>query len=107
MDETIKLLKPLRREDIFSKSIDESEEIMLYDSRHGLLQVLNKTAFEIWELCDGTHTIGDIVGLFVDKYRKNPDEISHDVLYVLQQFQEVKLLKVPLPIPRIKPHRED
>jgi len=107
MDEKIKLLKPLRREGIFSKLIDEAEEIMLYAPQYGLLQVLNKTGYEIWELCDGKHTIGDIVGLFVDKYRRNPDEISHDVLYVLQQFQEVKLLKGTLPIPRIKPHRED
>ncbi len=50
---------PQARIDI--RSVDLGSEILIYDERHDLVHLLNSTAREIWQLCDGSHDVVDIV----------------------------------------------
>jgi hypothetical protein len=35
-------------------------ELILYDASKQAVHILNRTAYLIWELCDGMHTVSDI-----------------------------------------------
>jgi hypothetical protein len=51
---------PQARVDV--RNVDLGSELVIYDERHGLFHILNSTARRIWQLCDGTHGVEDIVG---------------------------------------------
>jgi len=51
--------KPIRREDVVCKQLDEAET-MLYNPDTEALHILNPTARLVWELCDGGHTVEDM-----------------------------------------------
>lgn len=51
---------PRARVDV--RNVDLGSELVIYDERRGLFHILNSTAKRIWQLCDGTHSVDDIVG---------------------------------------------
>jgi hypothetical protein len=48
-----------RREDVIVEEVDG--ELLLYDEPQELACRLNRTAFRVWESCDGTHSVTDLV----------------------------------------------
>jgi hypothetical protein len=58
---------PTRREDLVCRQLDETETL-LYDPETEALHVLNPTARLIWELCDGEHTVADMVAAMESQY---------------------------------------
>jgi pyrroloquinoline quinone biosynthesis protein D len=43
------------------RSVDLGSEILIYDERNKLVHILNATARRMWQLCDGTHGVEEIV----------------------------------------------
>jgi hypothetical protein len=52
------LEKPKAKESVTLQ--DLGDEVILYDSEKENVHILNNTAYIIWNLCDGQHTIEDI-----------------------------------------------
>ena len=50
---------PLRRDDIVLEELDG--EAILYDPRYGAVHRFNAVTLFVWDLCDGSHTMTDIV----------------------------------------------
>lgn len=76
-------------------SIIESEidgDISLYDPASETVTVLNGTASDVWRLCDGQHTEGEIVELLASAYDVDAETIRDDVSTTLEQFEKSGLV---------------
>ena len=51
-------------------------------------------ASEIWNRCDGKHSVEDIVDSLFDQFEASRDQIEEDVKKTLLQFQELGLIKL-------------
>ncbi len=75
---------PVRRLDYRLEQLDN--ELLLYHPSRTQILYLNHTASLIWELCDGTRTVGEIAALLAVAYPDSADTILGDVGATLQQF---------------------
>ncbi len=53
---------------------------------------LNKTSFEVLESIDGNRTVTDIINIISQKYKKPFNEIEFEILEVIRQFYQHKLI---------------
>lgn len=61
-------------------------DISLYDARREKVLVLNSTASDVWRLCDGEQTLGEVVALLATAYRADPAAIRPDVERTVRQL---------------------
>ncbi|MBU1627070.1 PqqD family protein [bacterium] len=78
--------KPKKNNSILEKGSEP--EVVLYNSETATVYIVNKTAFKIWKLSDGRHTIDDIV----DKLKKSfnisdNSSIFSDIESTLAEFK--------------------
>lgn len=66
-----------RREGVAVLDVDDGTSLYHADMDNAL--VLNATASDIWQLCDGTHTLDDIVGLLAGAYGVPGEQIRPEV----------------------------
>lgn len=71
----------------------EGETVVL-DKNAGLIHQLNPTASEIWLACDGKRTEEDIARVIAEKYDVEIEIARADVVSVLEQLKEQKLIQV-------------
>ena len=84
-------MKPKKREDITQQEL--GEEAMLYDSRHEKVHILNHTAYFIWKLCDGDHTLKDIREEMIKQFPESSEpEITKDIKSTIDNFDNNKLI---------------
>jgi methyltransferase-like protein len=69
---------------------NDQEVIVLTDS--GQVTVLNELGTLIWQFCDGTHTIQQIVQVIIEEYEIDRLTAEHDVNEFLQQMAEMQAL---------------
>ncbi len=83
--------KPLRRESVLSRPLED--EWILYDTENGSVHIINTTAELIWSLCDGSHTLNDMIDRMRNAYEV-PDEtaLKKDIEQILQSFFEKGIL---------------
>ena len=62
------------------------DDISLYDARREYVLVLNRTASDIWLLCDGDLTQEEITSRLASAYQTTPEDIRADVEMTLQEF---------------------
>jgi coenzyme PQQ synthesis protein D (PqqD) len=58
-------------------------ERLIYNAARDEASALNRTAGEIWELCDGTATIATIAAALGERYRVAADVLLSDVIDAL------------------------
>jgi hypothetical protein len=68
------------------------QEAILHDRRNGRAHVINESAAQIWELCDGQHTRDQIVSAFAAAYALPAADVRADVEYILAKFHELRVL---------------
>lgn len=56
--------------------------------------LLNPTGAAIVELCDGQHTVREMVSELAVRYNAPPDKLSRDVAQYLERLRERELLEV-------------
>lgn len=61
-------------------------DISLYDARREHVLVLNRTASDIWLLCDGDLTPKEITSRLASSYQTTADAIRADVEATLREF---------------------
>jgi len=69
------------------------QEAILHDRRNGRAHVINESAAQIWELCDGNHTLDQIVSAFATVYALPVADVQADVEYILAKFHELGVLE--------------
>ena len=68
-------------------------ERILYDVSGKVIHVLNEVAGFIWDLCDGEHTVDDIVKAGVDFYDVSPEEARADVEDCLKTLADLSVIR--------------
>ena len=68
------------------------QEAILHDRRNGRAHVINESAAQIWELCDGQNTLDQIVSAFAATYALPAADVQADVQYILAKFHELHVL---------------
>lgn len=66
---------------------------MIFDPASGSMHSLTKTAVLIWKMCDGRHSLEDMVRKILERFEAQPDEVRRDVERTVRRFGELGLLK--------------
>lgn len=74
------------------ESLDVDGNISLYHPEMDKALVLNATASDIWCLCDGSHTLGDVVRLLATAYGVTSDQIHDEVESTVRLLREQRFL---------------
>jgi hypothetical protein len=82
--------RPQRRLDLLCRSI-EGEAVILNDAA-GVLHRLNPTASFIWECCDGTSSVDDIVARLANAYDVDLTTCEKDVSEIVIKLESLNLL---------------
>ncbi len=84
-------INPKRKE---VRTIQIEQELMLHDPAVHKVYVLNPTAVCVWDLCDGKHTIEQMVAAVSTQFDNTAQaDISEDVQQTLDWFSEYGLLE--------------
>ena len=68
-------------------------EAILHDRRNGRAHVINESAAQIWELCDGQRTLDQIVSSFAGAYDLPAEDVRADVQDIIAKFHELRVLE--------------
>jgi len=68
------------------------EEAVLFDSRTSTAHVINRTAAEVWELCDGSRTIEEVAAVLGERYPDARDQLTGDIVELVCAFEGKGLL---------------
>ena len=82
--------RPQRRERVLAEQVDG--ETVLLDLDSGMYFGLNDVGARIWELCDGTRTVSEIVASISDEYDAPEEVIRSDVQELLGTLSAEQLL---------------
>lgn len=85
---------PKHRPNHFLEEIDG--EFLLYGKVSKKAHYLNETASIIWKLCDGNHTVGQIIDELSEAYPESPD-VAADVMQTLDRLVSEATLTVDKP----------
>lgn len=62
-------------------------ELLLFHPVDTRIIYCNDTASVIWQLCNGEHTVEEIIELLSDAYPEAASRLSSDVVETLEEFQ--------------------
>ena len=74
------------------EELDIDGRVNLYHPTLDQVLVLNETASDVWRLCDGEHTLEEIVNLLTHAYGVDQLRVRAEVLATVQRFQREGLL---------------
>lgn len=83
--------RPRRRAHVITRVLED--EGILYDPATHSVHSLNPTAALVWDLCDGEHTLSDIVDLLGEIFEAEREEVAADVQETLKRLQRLGLLE--------------
>ncbi|HQJ31454.1 MAG TPA: PqqD family protein, partial [Syntrophales bacterium] len=84
---------PTRNPDIVSTRRDR-ETILASRSQRTELLKLNPMAGHIWELCDGSHRVSDIVCLLGNRFEVPTATCTRDVMFTVATLGELGVLRI-------------
>ncbi len=82
--------RPMRSARILAQSVDDATVLLSLDE--GTYFRLNEVGGVVWELCDGGHTVQDVVDAICDLYDAPEDEVRRDVLDLLHELASERLV---------------
>jgi PqqD family protein of HPr-rel-A system len=80
---------PTARTDVTLQRV--GREAILHDGRNGQAHVINGSAAQLWELCDG-RPLDELVAAFGALYGREPETVAEDVRRTLARFEALGLL---------------
>ncbi len=69
------------------------DEMLLERPADGASLWINSSTVEIWDLCDGTRTVGDVAKHLRDVYEIEGDALDADVLQIVSQLSDIGFLR--------------
>ena len=82
--------RPVRREGASGVELDDNTAV--YDDVGQLLILLNSSAGSVWELCDGSTTVDEMVRALGEMYPDDASVIGDDVRETLRKLAEMGLV---------------
>lgn len=76
-------------------------EIVAYHPTKTVSLYLNDTGALIWELCDGSNSVADIIAILTDHYPEAREQIELDVQDIIQQLLDHDMAE--LKVSRVAP----
>lgn len=68
------------------------ETVVLLDVESGEYYALNDVGGRVWELCDGTRSVAEIVAALIEEYDAPAASITVDVMELLGELTRERLL---------------
>jgi Coenzyme PQQ synthesis protein D (PqqD) len=81
---------PVRKEQVIAQKA--SDEFLLFNMHDGNYYSLNEVGSRIWELCDGDHSVEQLIQTLTREYDAPSDSVAKDVLELLEEFRNGKLI---------------
>jgi coenzyme PQQ biosynthesis protein PqqD len=81
---------PRRQEQIIVQK--GSQDVLLFNMDDGSYYALNEVGNRIWELCDGTHRVEQLVGMLAKEYDAPAEIIETDILELLEDLRSKNLI---------------
>lgn len=81
---------PRRREQIIVQK--GSKDVLLFNMDDGSYYALNDVGNRIWELCDGTHRVAQLVCMLAKEYDAPAEIIETDILELLEDLRSKNLI---------------
>ena len=82
--------KPTTRPDLPFRELKDGG--VVYEYRTDTLHSLNATAAYIWVLCDGQHTVAEIITSIKQNYNQFETDPTGEVIKIIEQFRTLNLL---------------
>jgi hypothetical protein len=81
---------PKRREQIIVQK--GPKDVLLFNMDDGSYYALNEVGNRIWELCDGTHGVAQLVCMLAKEYNAPAEIIETDILELLEDLRSKNLI---------------
>jgi coenzyme PQQ biosynthesis protein PqqD len=81
---------PQRRQQVIAQ--EASNHFLLFNISDGNYYSLNDVGRRIWELCDGNHSVAQLVDILAAEYDAPAETLTKDVLELLQELRNGKLI---------------
>jgi hypothetical protein len=81
---------PRRKEQVITQK--GADEVLLFNMEDGSYYALNEVGNRIWELCDGTHGMAEMVCVLAKEYNAPAEIIETDILEVLGDLRNKELI---------------
>jgi Coenzyme PQQ synthesis protein D (PqqD) len=69
-----------------------ANDLLLFNMEDGNYYSLNEVGSRVWELCDGTHNVSQVVAAIAGEYDASDQVLEKDVLELLEDFRKGKLI---------------
>jgi hypothetical protein len=69
-----------------------ANDLLLFNMEDGNYYSLNEIGGRIWELCDGNHSVSQVIAALAVEYDASEQVLEQDVLELLQDFRKGKLI---------------
>jgi hypothetical protein len=73
---------------------DEEGEAILFDPENGGIHTLNPTGTLIWDLCDGSRTLGEIAGVIQAEFEVDSVQSIQEVLAFAGKMETLGLIRI-------------
>jgi pyrroloquinoline quinone biosynthesis protein D len=70
---------------------------LLVDAAGHQLLLLNDTALALWDLCDGTNTVDEMITAVVDLFSADVDDVRSDVASTIGRLRELGAVQYYVP----------
>jgi Coenzyme PQQ synthesis protein D (PqqD) len=81
---------PKRAEQVIAQKA--SSDVLLFNIEDGNYYSLNEIGGKIWELCDGKHSVAQVIALVASEYETSTEEVQKDVTDLLDNLKNGKLI---------------
>jgi coenzyme PQQ biosynthesis protein PqqD len=81
---------PKRGEQVIAQKA--SNDLLLFNIDDGNYYSLNEIGSRIWELCDGNHSVSQLVAALAAEYDATNEDLEKDVAELLETLQSGKLI---------------
>jgi hypothetical protein len=71
--------------------MDFGDGLIIYDRDANLVHHLNPSAATVWRMCEGRHTVGELVRAIVEGVGVSPHEVNAQVTDLLRELHELGL----------------
>lgn len=81
---------PKRKKEILLQAA--AETMVLFNLDNGQYYAIDELGGVLWELCDGTHSVSELVAMICEQYNTTAETAESDVLEFLGELTNEKLL---------------
>jgi Coenzyme PQQ synthesis protein D (PqqD). len=82
--------RPKRKKEILLQAA--ADTLVLFNLDDGQYYAVDKLGGMLWELCDGTHSVSELVAMVCEQYDTTAETAESDVLEFLGELTNEKLL---------------